>query len=294
MLLQFDLLNIYRNYYGAGSSALNWRENQFTIVLSPGLAVGDPVTIVYVDHPPPSVTLINELTTGPSGSGASTTLYLAPDGTYGYLRGTLSIDSAKNFSIGGAIPNASLYIANELIQGMRWANTTPIRIIYQKDANASDRITLDTYQSPPLSEIIYFLEQFSINLYAEVLVKTIAQVTNSSINNVLPVYCESEHGIEQTAVATMDGSGLSPENRITTWAIAHVLYNVRQRATWFPLFEQALPIINNIRMKSGYIHNVLSYAGYVNNQVFSFITNNFNGETSIMREKIWNLLDTLK
>ncbi len=273
---------------------MNWRENQFLIFLSPGPAVGDPVTILYVDHPPPSVTLINELITGPPGSGNRTNLYLPPDGIYGYLRGSVSIDSAKNFSIGGAIPNASLYIANELIQGMRWPNTTPIKVIYEKEVNPTTRTTLDTYQSPPLSEIIYWFEQISINLYGEVLVKTIAQVINSTIDSILPVYCQSEHGIEQTAVATMDGSGLSPENRITTWAIARVLYNVRQRAPWFPTFEKALPIINNIRMKSGYIHNAFSYAGYVNKQVFSIITNNFNGETSIMRQKIWNLLDTLK
>jgi D-alanyl-D-alanine carboxypeptidase/D-alanyl-D-alanine-endopeptidase (penicillin-binding protein 4) len=206
----------------------------------------------------------------------------------------VGIDVLKNFSIGAAVPNSALFIANELIQGMRWSNTTPIKIIYHKEVNATARTTLDTYQSPPLSEIIYWLEKMSINLYAEALLKTIAYFTNSSINSVLPVYCESEHGIEQTAVATIDGSGLSPQNRITTWAIARVLYNVRQRAPWFPSFEQALPIINGIRMKSGFISNVLSYSGYVNKKVFSIITNNFNGQTSIMRQKIWNLLDTFK
>ncbi|CAF2345056.1 unnamed protein product [Rotaria sp. Silwood2] len=282
------------NYYGAGSSALNWRENQFHLILSPGLAVGDPVTLVYIDHPPPSVIFINELITGPPGSGELTSLYLAPDGTYGYLRGSLGIDSSKNVSIGGAIPNSALYIADELRQGMGWSNVTSIKIIYQKEINATKRTTLDIYQSPPMSEIVYWFEQSSINMYGEVLVKTIAQMTNSSINSVLPVYCETVPDIEQTAVATMDGSGLSPENRITTWAIARVLYDVRQRASWFSVFEHALPTINGIRMKSGYIHNVLSYAGYVNHQVFSIITNNFNGQTSSMRQKIWNLLDTLK
>jgi D-alanyl-D-alanine carboxypeptidase/D-alanyl-D-alanine-endopeptidase (penicillin-binding protein 4) len=285
---------MYRNYYGTGSSALNWRENQFRLFLSPGLAVGDPVTLVYVDHPPPSVTLINELITSPSGSGNRTDLYLAPDGTVGYLRGTLNIDLAKNVSIAGAIPNSAVYIADELRQGMRWSSATPIIVIYQKEVNPTNRTTLDIYQSPPMSEIIYWFEQVGINMYGEALVKTIAQATNSNINSVLPTYCENEHGIEQTAVATMDGSGLSPENRITTWAIARVLYNVQQRASWFPSFERALPTINGIRMKSGYVHNALSYAGYVNNQVFSIITNNFNGQTATMRQKVWNLLDTLK
>ncbi|CAF0816974.1 unnamed protein product [Rotaria sordida] len=282
------------NYYGAGSSALNWRENQFRLILSPGLAVGDPVILVYIDHPPPSVIFINELITGPPGSGDRTNLYLAPDGTYGYLRGSLGIDSSKNVSIGGAIPNSALFIADELRQGMGWSNATSIKIIYRKDINTTNRTTLDIYQSPPMSEIIYWFEQSSINMYGEVLVRTIAQMINSSINSILPVYCETEHGIEQTEVAVMDGSGLSPENRITTWAIARVLYNVQQRSPWFPLYEHALPTTNGIRMKGGYIHNALSYAGYVNHQVFSIITNNFNGQTITMRQKIWDLLDTLK
>jgi len=116
---------------------------------------------------------------------------------------------------------------------------------------------------------------------------------NSSYNAVLPTYCQNEHGIEPTAVATIDGSGLSPSNRVTTWALARVLLDV-QRESWFPIYQYALPIINGICMKYGYISNAISYAGYVNNNVFSIITNNFNGDTATMRQKIWNLLDTLK
>jgi hypothetical protein len=47
-------------------------------------------------------------------------------------------------------------------------------------------------------------------------------------------------------------------------------------------------------MKPGSIFNVLSYSGYVNNKVFSIILNNYNGATGAMRQKLWNLLDTLK
>jgi hypothetical protein len=52
--------------------------------------------------------------------------------------------------------------------------------------------------------------------------------------------------IEQTAVPTRDVSDLSLENHITTWTIARVLYNVRQRAPWFPDFERPLQIINEV------------------------------------------------
>ncbi|UJR28024.1 hypothetical protein I4U23_009283 [Adineta vaga] len=282
------------NHYGTGYSAVNWRENQFRLFLSPGPTVGSSVTLVYVDRSPPTVELINEIVTGPTGTGDRTNLYLAPDGTHGYLRGTLSIDTAKNFSIGGAIPNSGLYIGDELRQSMQWSKSMPIKTIYRTNEDVtSNRILLDLYESPPMSEIVYWFEQVSINMYGEVLVKTIAHEINSSIDRILPTYCEKEHGIVQAEVATIDGSGLSPENHITTRAIARVLYNVRKYASWFPIFERALPTINGIRMKSGYIHNALSYAGYVNNQVFSIITNNFNGQRNLMRQKIFDLLDKL-
>jgi D-alanyl-D-alanine carboxypeptidase/D-alanyl-D-alanine-endopeptidase (penicillin-binding protein 4) len=284
----------FRNYYATGSSALNWRENEFRLFLLPGPTVGSPVTLVGFQNLPPSVTYTNELVTGPPGTGDLADVYLAPNSTHGNLRGSLGIDAPNNFSIRGAVPNSPLFIADELRKGMGWSDATPIKIIYQKEVNPPTRTTLDTYQSPPLSDIVYWFEQLSINMYGEVLVKTIAQATNSSINSVLPVYCESEHGIEKTAIATVDGSGLSPQNRITTWAIANVLYNVQKKAPWFPSFERALPIVSGIRMKGGFISNVLSYSGYINKQVFSIITNNYNGVTSVMRQKIWNLLNTLK
>ena len=252
------------------------------------------MTLVGFQNPPPSLTFTNELVTGSRGSGDQAEVYLAPESTHGYLRGSLGIDSVKNFSIGAAVPNSALFMADELRQAMRWPTDTPIKIIYEREGNEADRTTLDVHRSPPMSDIVYWFEQISINMYGEVLVKTIAHAKNFSAESVLPMYCEQEHGIEQTAVATMDGSGLSPQNRITTWAIARVLYNVRQCSVWFPSFERALPMVNGIRMKGGFIRNVLSYSGYVNNRVFSIITNNFNGVTSTMRQKIWNLLDKLK
>jgi D-alanyl-D-alanine carboxypeptidase/D-alanyl-D-alanine-endopeptidase (penicillin-binding protein 4) len=245
-----------------------------------------------LQNPPPSLNLINQAITGPPNTGDGTNLYFTLDGSHTYLRGSLAIDLGQNYSVGGAVPNSGLYIVNELCQQMNWPRDTSISIM-RKTNITSNRTTLDIHHSPLLSDILYWFEHASINLYAELLVKNIAHITNSSYDSVLATYCRNEHGIEQTAVATIDGSGLSPADRVTTWAIAHVLFNVQQ-SSWFSVYQRALPTINGICMKSGYIYHVLSYAGYVNKSVFSFIINNFNGDTSTMRQKMWNLLDTLK
>ncbi|MEJ7682011.1 MAG: D-alanyl-D-alanine carboxypeptidase/D-alanyl-D-alanine-endopeptidase [Segetibacter sp.] len=52
------------NYYGAGVSALNWRENQYDLQLKSGNEEGDKVTIVSTVPKVYGVNLTNELTTG--------------------------------------------------------------------------------------------------------------------------------------------------------------------------------------------------------------------------------------
>ena len=96
----------------------------------------------------------------------------------------------------------------------------------------------------------------------------------------------------------IDGSGLSPSNRVTTAALVNVLeYGKKQ--TWFPSFYSALPEINGIKMKSGSIGGVVSYTGFIKSKkgvgyTFAFIINNFDGNANEVRKQMWELLDLLK
>ena len=68
---------------------------------------------------------------------------------------------------------------------------------------------------------------------------------------------------------------------------------------WFDSFFHALPEMNGIKMKDGYIGGVRSYTGYIrskngNEFIFSFIVNNFDGNPGTVREKMWKVLDILK
>ena len=96
----------------------------------------------------------------------------------------------------------------------------------------------------------------------------------------------------------IDGSGLSPANRITSEALVKILQYAKAR-TWFPSFYRALPEMNGIKMKDGYIGGVRSYAGFAKSvkgdeYIFSFIVNNFDGNPASVREKMWKVLDLLK
>jgi D-alanyl-D-alanine carboxypeptidase/D-alanyl-D-alanine-endopeptidase (penicillin-binding protein 4) len=142
----------------------------------------------------------------------------------------------------------------------------------------------------------------SVNLYGEALVKTIAyeKTRHGSTDTGVSIIRDfwSKHGIEQTALNIIDGSGLSPANRLTASTLTTVLQYAKKQP-WFPFFYNALPEINGIKMKSGSIGGVLAYAGYIKSKrgdeyTFAFIIDNFNGEGARLREKMWKLLNVLK
>src|SRR3546814_594962 len=97
------------NYYGAGSAALNWRENQFDILLQPS-EVGGPVGVGGTKPEMGYLQFINELHTGAAGTGDQAYVYLPPYSKVAYLRGTYAIDKRER-SISGAVPDPAFETA---------------------------------------------------------------------------------------------------------------------------------------------------------------------------------------
>ncbi len=197
-----------------------------------------------------------------------------------------------------------MYAADELTQALRIHG---IEIEQEATVGSSEKekvTQLNIHRSPPLSKLLEPFLRISINMYGEVFVKTIALHTGQSSLydapvTILPMYIKTLFNTENllAGVATTDGSGLSRSNRLTTYALAQILFQL-QKESWFnDQFFQAFPTINGLRMKSGTLMNTVAYAGYVreNSFIFSFMINNYHGENVIdMRKKVWSVLDTLK
>jgi serine-type D-Ala-D-Ala carboxypeptidase/endopeptidase (penicillin-binding protein 4) len=296
------------NYYGAGASSLNWRENQYDIILKAGEKLGDKATIEKIIPRLENEGLYCEVITAKKGSGDNAFIYLPPYAMSGYVRGTIPLGE-NNFTISGAMPNAAeqltLTFVNELksknINGVLFAGSYNGMEVEKKDLPVQ-ATTIFTIISPPLDSINYWFLKKSINLYGEAFVKTIAYEklkfgsTDSGIAIIKNFW--QKKGIEPSALNIIDGSGLSPANRVTTNALVSVLQYAKQQP-WFPSFYFALPEMNGIKMKDGYISGVRSYTGYVksktgNEYIFSFIVNNFDGSPGAVREKMWKVLDILK
>jgi D-alanyl-D-alanine carboxypeptidase/D-alanyl-D-alanine-endopeptidase (penicillin-binding protein 4) len=293
------------NYYGVGPSALNWRENQYDLILKSGKKIGDPVKITGT-RPKflPGIHLINELTAAEKGSGDNAYIYLAPDAETGFIRGTIPV-SEDSFVISGSMPDGGKLLAATLFQNFSAEKNNPHNNInYLKGKamwNKPEKLFY-THTSPPLDSIMYWFLKRSINLYGEALVKTIGyQKTQlGTTDNGIQIIKEfwRKKGIERSALKIIDGSGLSPANRVTTQSLVTVMQYAKDQ-NWFSSFYYDLPEINNIKMKDGYINGVRSYTGYIKNKegseyTFSFIVNNFDGSASSVREKMWKVLDILK
>ena len=296
------------NYYGAGASSLNWRENQYDIILKAGKKICDKATIEKIVPMLEDVGLYSEVVTAKKGSGDNAYIYLPPYGMSGYVRGTIPLGE-NNFTISGAMPNAAeqltLTFVNELkaknISGVLFAGSYNGIEVEKKDI-PTNPTTIFIISSPPLDSINYWFLKKSINLYGEAFVKTIAYEktkfgsTDTGVAIIKNFW--KEKGIETSALNIIDGSGLSPGNRVTTNALVTVMQYAKQQK-WFASFYNALPEINGIKMKDGYINGVRSYTGYIKSKnateyTFSFIVNNFDGSAGTVREKMWRVLDILK
>ncbi len=295
------------NYYGAGPSALTWRENQFDLHFKPG-RVGEPVALLRTDPEMSYLKIINEVKTGAPGTGDNVYAYSAPFSTVIYLRGTYGVDLKKVIS--ASVPDPAFDLAYQLqnklrqldIQVDRGVVTSRLMAVNNKPLRPQTQI-ISIHTSPALHEIVYWFNQKSINLFGEHLIKTFAwkegkEITFSQGAEFVKEFWRKKLGINPAAMNIYDGSGLSPANRITTMAMAQILQSL-MKENWFDSYYDSFPLYNNMKMKSGSISDVIAYTGYSTSTsgtpvVFSFIINNYNGSSAAIRQKIFRVLNTLK
>jgi D-alanyl-D-alanine carboxypeptidase/D-alanyl-D-alanine-endopeptidase (penicillin-binding protein 4) len=170
------------------------------------------------------------------------------------------------------------------------------------DGISKDSTVLFTHYSPSLDSIVYWFLKKSINLYGEALAKTFAYQENGIGDTkkgveIIKNFWKGK-GIAPTELNMVDGSGLSPLNRVTTHAQVTVL-NYARNQPWFRGYYDAFPEYNGMNMKSGTISDVKGYCGYQkskdgNEYIFSFLVNNYNGSSSSLIQKMYKVLDELK
>ena len=296
------------NYYGAGVWALNWNENQYDLLLKPGLKEGDSVELLGTEPKLEIYSLTNLLRSGRPGSGDNGYIYLAPYSVSGFVDGTVPAGE-KSFRISGSMPFPSNQLSQELGHYLAEKNISVAGKFSPSEYFINNKSKLPFYAknmgtiySPALDSIVYWFLKKSINFYGEALMKTFAYekkgfgVTDTGIVMVKDFW--KQRGLDPEELNLKDGSGLSPQNRVTTHAQVEILKYAKKQP-WFPLFLDALPEYNNMKMKSGTINDVKGFCGYHTSgngtqYIFSFLVNNYNGSSSGLVQKMYKVLDVLK
>ncbi|MEO8172855.1 MAG: D-alanyl-D-alanine carboxypeptidase/D-alanyl-D-alanine-endopeptidase [Sediminibacterium sp.] len=289
------------NYYGAGNTAINWHENQYDLLLKSGSNIGDKVSIVETKPKLYEVNLQSQVVSAAKGTGDNANIYLSPYASSGFVRGTIPVDE-KAFVISGSFPDPTLQMLATFENKLDSAGMKPQSFAVSHNSEIPAYQKIGTLYSPSLDSIIYWFMKKSINLYGEALVKTIAfekagiGSTDKGISLVKEFW--KQRGIEPSALRILDGSGLSPQNRVTVDALVKVLQYAKSRP-WFNYYYDALPLFNQMKLKSGTIGGAKSFAGYHTakdgtDYTVAIIINNYDGSAGEIVKKMFAVLDELK
>ncbi len=308
------------NYYGAGSCGLNLHENQYNIQFKVGATVGSSteIDIVYPDLS--DVEFINEVKTGSKSSGDQAYIFAAPFSDKVYVRGTVPAGN-RDFTIKGAVPDPARFAANNLKKQLEDSGIAVSGLsLSQYEKNNEAKTEVYSHKSPKLENLIFWANKKSINLYCEAILKMIglklygAGSTHNGIKGVIQYW--KNRGVDLDGFYIHDGSGLSPDNAVSTFQLAKILQKTTKE-NYYETFNKSLSFAGdpndrgslrsqltetkaakNLRAKSGYISRVRSYSGYVQNSCgellsFSIIVNNYNCSNSSMKKKLMSVLKTL-
>ncbi|MEM9023274.1 MAG: D-alanyl-D-alanine carboxypeptidase/D-alanyl-D-alanine-endopeptidase [Bacteroidota bacterium] len=291
------------NYYGAGTSGLTVNDNSSKLVFATGPVSGRPSKLLRTHPHVPGMTVENHVR-GTDVDHDDAYVYGAPYNFERYATGEIP-KGRSAFEVKASIPDPALLTAQLLEAALRERGiglsapaTTVRREKLARTYWAPERARITTTFSPPLREIVYWVNMKSVNLFAEHLQVAaglkLEGVGSSAVGSAAIEAFWQRKGIGKRGLYVNDGSGLSRFNGITPRQMTDMLVYMTG-SDHFEAFEASLPVSgrsgtlkgigkgtpaeNNLRAKSGTMTRVKSYAGYVHSRsgkriAFSMILNN--------------------
>jgi len=300
------------NYYGAGASALTVYDNLFRITFRSPPLPGQLTEITAIYPKVPGLEFQNEVLSSNINRDRAYVFGSPIDGKR-VIRGTIP-KNRRAFTIKASNPNPEILLAEDFLthlsdNGIFVSGKITIGKI---DNNAFQSVYIQ--ESPKLNEIVRILNEESVNLFAEHLVKQIgAEIKGKGTReNGLQIITDfwSQVGLDTLQIVMEDGSGLSHFNLATPQFFTGLLNHSKNS----PPFTNSLPTAGEgtlyrfspnvfpgktLKAKSGSMTRVRCYSGYLttdkNNQLaFSIMFNHFNGEHAKLIGEIEKLLEVIK
>lgn len=302
------------NYYGAGIEGLSAYENTCTLHFK-SFEKGNPTNIFKITPFIPGLTFQNEV----KGSNLNKDLsyiYGAPYQNNRIIKGSIPVHQ-EDFEVRGSIPNPPYLVAYQLDSLLKENNihVTKKPSVVNETINYDSLTLIATKYAPTLSSIIQQTNTYSINLYAETIMKHIGlkKYNNGDTQSgtIATTAFWKQKGMDTDGFYLFDGSGLSRFNAFTAKQLVFVLAYMYQNSKHFDDFKNSLAVAGTsgtlrsvgkgtfaegrIFAKSGYMTRVRSYAGYVYTKTgkklaFAMMVNNFNCSPYEMKKKMEKLM----
>ena len=247
------------NAYGAGAYGVNVDHNRLSISFQPGAKAGDPAKFTGAAPITKDTRWINQVSTGPEGSGDQVGVYSQPYGRSITLRGTVPAGE-ESFSVSGAVPDPPA-LAAEILKGA--LEKAGIGVLGRDLPASKPAVKLATHQSAALPEIIDHLHFVSDNLEAQCLFLTMGRLQQKDPADVLRAYWESK-GVTFAGLRLIDGSGLARATMIRPLDLALVNHIARHEAHG-DRFRQSLKtyLDGSVRAKLGAMSGVKTEVGFL-------------------------------
>lgn len=285
------------NYYGCGVSGLNFHENMFFAYFNAGSKLGQPATLDHTSPEGVKIHSLNNVSTGAPNSGDNVIIYGDPSSSIRVCEGTVPLGK-RNFSVRGSMPSPQSNCALLFLYYLKSHGVNVSGAVAENLRHSSGKDIID-YYSNTYHVIAQYTNLTSNNLYAESIFKYLGFKlygigTYDNGAKSIYSYC-TDNAINTDGINIVDGSGLSRLNRVSCDFFCRFLKHIAKQPIYNDFSKSLakvgesgtaknmlpkLPANIAIKLKSGTMDGVKSYAGYITNAkgeliCFSIIANNY-------------------
>lgn len=237
--------------------------------------------------------------------------YISP-----YINQMVYADKFNGLGLTTKLPDPPAYLANTLRTTMLKSGLPMTGKVITKttDLNPEKRELITNYQSPTLSEIVYYTNQHSDNALAEATLRMVGFQKNGdqTLESGRKVVVDhlTEISFDTSGLNYIDGSGLSRNNLVTPISQVKFLTNLMNEKYYKTYFD-SLPIggqtgtlkkmfmgsgNGQVFAKTGTLNKVKTLAGYMKTNsgktlVFSLLINNYAGSVDQVKSRMEQLLE---
>ncbi len=289
------------NYFGAGACGLSINRNLYEITFQPGAKEGDPAKILKTVPSLPHLIVHNEVKTGPKGSGDQVYVFGMEYSPVQFYRGSVPLDQ-PTLTVKAAIPDPPRFCAEALQRKI--AASKGVEIEKGNSRNRTKMNLLYKKESPPLKDLLHEMNQHSINLYAEHLLKAVGKGTLQEGCKIVQQFLKRL----DIPCVMRDGSGLSRTNFITPRGFAKLLIEIKRNPTYRSIYDsfpqsgqgtlKSFPLLQGatLRAKTGSMHHIRNLGGYLilpsgKEYAFCLFCNNYEGNAKEIEEEMLHFLN---